>query len=278
MKLVAIYTVFNGIEHLELSMKQVLPYVDMVLISYQTISNRGEHRPELKEQLIAISKKHKNVFLLPYSPNMAINTKENERRKLNQAIQYCIGGGFTHFVLLATDHYYMPDEFIKAKVKAEKYDVTLTKMYTYYKKATWQLTPIEDYCMPFICKLHPHTEVSKEEYKGYRTDPSVRINTRDSIYCFEQHEIMLHHYSMVRIDVMDKFKNAAAGIRWTEEQRQEYQNEYLNYNPFENPGIKYFGGRKIKIIPDHFGVQECIDAAMNAGKIQSNAPHDPGTI
>ena len=252
MKLGAIYTVFNGIELLEGSINQIYPYVDKIIISYQDISNRGEIREGLREELKRFEKD--KVEYQFFKPDLSRNTKENERRKLNNAIQYLKAKGYTHYVLLATDHYFLKDEFIKAKIKANEYDVTLTKMYTYFKKPTWQLAPIEQYQMPFICKIYPDTEVSMLEYKGFRTDPSVRINTRNKIYCFYSYEIMMHHYSMVRSDIENKFSNAAASVRWTKEQIEDYKNEYKNYDIILNPGIKYFGGRKIKIVPNHFNI------------------------
>ena len=71
---------------------------------------------------------------------------------------------------------------------------------------------------------------------------------------FPHHEIMLHHYSMVRKDIARKFDNAAIFKR-NEEQMKKYVEEYYSYDIKENPGVTYFGGRKIKQVPNQFDIQ-----------------------
>lgn len=251
-KIGAIFTVFNGLELLEGAILQIFNHVDGVLLSIQDVSNRGEKRNGtlMIQEFDGIKK----VDIIQFDPDLSTNTKENERRKLNEAIQYLKERDFTHFILLATDHYYREDVFQHAIQEGKNYDVTLTKMYTYFKHPTWQLDPPEEYYMPFICKIHPDTCVVKQEYEGFKTDPSVRINTRKTIREFTREEISLHHYSMVRNDVSNKFKNAAASIRWTPEMIKKFQDEYDNYDIEKNPGVAYFGGRKIKVVPNYFNI------------------------
>jgi len=165
--------------------------------------------------------------------------------------------GCTHFFLSATDHFYQQKEFLSAKKMCFSldYDVTFTKMYTYYKEITWQLTPIEAYLMPFICKLYPETTIERRKsfpYDKIIVDPSVQIYPCNNWYIFSEEEIMLHHYSMIRTDIKNKFENAAASIRWNEKMIQEFYNEWEKYNIDENPGVKYFQGRKIKIVDNYF--------------------------
>ena len=72
---------------------------------------------------------------------------------------------------------------------------------------------------------------------------------------------MLYHYSMVRIDIKKKFSNAAI-FKKTEERIKEYEFEYENYDLEKNEGVKYFGGRKIKIVPDYFKIGINSDNAL----------------
>jgi len=266
MKLAAIFTVFNGTELLPGAIRQIENYVHTVLISWQKISNKGIANNYLTHDLNKLSMsrsincmyfdedKAKKLDFIEYTPDLSTNTKENERRKLNQAIQYLKQKGYTHFILLACDHYYHPEELKWAIKEGQHYDVTLTKMYTYFKHPTWQLDPPEEYHMPFICKIHPDTCVVKQEYDCMKTDPSVRINTRKTIREFTREEISLHHYSAVRSDIKNKFRNAAASIRWTPEMIKGFEDEFENYDIETNPGIKYFGGRKIKVVPNYFNI------------------------
>lgn len=256
MKLGFIYTVFDNTELLEGSIKQILPYVDKVLIVHQPISNTGQQmsafdRTILEGEFFNTNPKIEGIKFIPQPSD---NIKEMERKKHNAGIQHLKAKGFTHFAMGACDHYYIPEQFLRAKIKALNYDVTLTDMYTYFKNPEWRLEPIENYQMPFICKIYPHTEISKLEYNGFKTDPSVRINTRATLYMFPHHEIILHHYSMVRLNIERKFDSAAIFKR-TPEAMKRYLDEYHDYDIQKNPGVEYFGGRKIKVVPNHFGIQ-----------------------
>lgn len=253
MKLGIFYTVFDGEELLSGSIDQIYEHVDHILICFQSISNKGEINNNLEGELVSMLMGREKIKFLEFHPIHSLNLKEMERQKHNFALQQLKNLGCTHFIMSACDHYYVSDDFAKAKIKALNYDVTLTNMNTYFKHPEWQLTPIENYQMPFICKMHPNTEISKLEYNGFKTDPSVRINTRNTLFLFPNHDIILHHYSMIRKNVRLKFRNAAIFKR-SEDEISEYVSEYENYNIQENKGVKYFGGRKINIVNNIFNI------------------------
>ncbi len=255
MKLAITYSIYNGEELLDNSIKQIHDQVDHVIICYQTVSNNGEERHDLLEKLQYFAKYDK-VLLLNWEPDLHLNTKQNEMVKHNFMVNHAKELKCTHFLMAAADHYYIPEEFKKAKDRIidSIFDVTLTAMYTYYKYPTWQLTPIEDYYMPFICRLYPHTQVEHNPNYPLRVDPSIQINTCDNWYLFNEDEIMLHHYSMVRKDMLSKFRNAAASIRWKPGSVERFIEQYKNYDIKLNPGVEYFRGRKIIIKEDWAGI------------------------
>jgi len=242
MRLSACYTIFNGLELLEKSIEQIYDHVDVIIIYYQQVSNLGEHNPFVF-RLVAAWESDPKVFVAEFKPDLKLQTKENERVKHRLMISFARGLDCTHFLLAATDHYYDTDEFAEAKITAAKYDVTLTAMYTYYKYPTWRMDPIEDYYFPFICKLLPGTTIDRIPGFPLRVDPSVQINTYNNWYLFKQEEIMLHHFTMVRDDIESKFRNAAASIRWSEEDKKRFLQEYNDVNVGDK--VSYFGGREI---------------------------------
>lgn len=255
MKLCAAYTIFNGLELLDESIKQIKDHVDEIIICYQKVSNKGNESSEVAPMAAMMAIKHK-ATLIEFVPNLSINTKENEINKHNLMLSGARELGCSHFLLLATDHYFKKDEFVSAKNFCEQHgvDLSFTQMYTYYKKPEWQLTPIETYVMPFILKIKENTKYQRHiSYPAY-TDPSVQTPP-DGICCtFDERQIMMHHYSMIRSDIKNKFNNAAASIRWSEEDRKRFISEYENYDLQVNNGISYFGGRKIKEVPNYFGI------------------------
>ncbi len=260
MRLAALYSCFNGLELLEKSIEQIFPYVDDIILCYQTVSNKGEEKSDVEKFIYEFVGKQQfnrlKFHILKYEPNLSGITKTNEVSKLQMRIDYARELGCTHFFSSAEDHLYRPSEFEKIKKEIDNgiYDVTFTAMYTYYKHPTWQLTPIEDYYMPFICKIYPDTRVEHNPNYPLRVDPSIQLNRCDNWCLFNQDQIMLHHYSMVRNDMLSKFRNAAASIRWQPGSVERFIDQYENYDIELNPGVGYFGGRKIKVVEDWAGI------------------------
>jgi hypothetical protein len=264
MKLAACYTVFNGLELLEKSIEQIYPFVDMVIICYQTTSNKGNTCDKVEPFIYYHFAAKNKVKIIKFSPDLTTNTKENERKKHQLMLHTAKNEGCSHFFLSATDHFYHQNEFFVAKKAIENsdFDVTFTKIFTYYKHIEWQLTPIEDYHMPFIMKIHPQTQIEYVRNFPVRVDPSVQVNTFEKWHLFPESEIMMHHYSMIRENIRDKFKNAAASIRWKNGEAEIFANEFENYNINLNPGIKYFSGRKIKTVPNYFNIPHLTDKTI----------------
>jgi hypothetical protein len=256
MKLAMCYTVYNGLELLMKSVQAHYNLVDEIIICYQTISNKGNVNNEVEDFVKYRFGGKSKVHIIKFRPDFAYNTKANERRKHNMMLDKAREIGCSHIVLSATDHFYKVQDFLDAKafVIAFDYDVTFTDMYTYYKKPEWQLTPIENYAMPFIIKLHPDTKIEYNKNFPVHVDPSVQVNTYKTWHKFPEDFCMLHHYSMIREDIRDKFNNAAASIRWKPGMIDIFVDEYENYDLEKNPGLQYFSGRKIKVVPNYFAL------------------------
>lgn len=257
MKLGAFFTIYNGTELLNGAIRNIEPYCDVILLHYQTTSNRGHKSNEFPEWYEANKNKlSKKIKILKYKPrNDWQATKKNERIKHNQGIDFLRKEGCTHFLMAACDHYYNPFEFKAAKeyLKENDFDVTWTKMYTYYKEPTWRIEPMENYCMPFICKLTNETKICSRF--PVRVDPSCGVAPYKTYKGFDPKELILHHYTMIRQDIRNKFRNAAASINWKADQ---FVNEYENYDIKVNKGVSYFSGdgiiRKIKVVPNWFKI------------------------
>ena len=255
MILAACYTVFNGLELLEKSIAQIESEVDFIILCYQTVSNKGMMSDKVRPFLDRFQG-NKKFHLLYFEPSMKKNTKENERDKHQLMLNYARTLRCTHFLLSACDHFYNTEQFRFGKNfhYHHNLEVSFTKMFTYYKNPTWQLFPMEDYYMPFIMKITPETRIDRVSKYPVKTDPSVQVNTYEKYSVFAPDVLVMHHYSMIRADIKDKFSNAAASIRWTREDVNTFIQEYINYSLETNPGIKYFGGRKVKAVPNYFNL------------------------
>lgn len=251
MKLTFCYSTFNGLELLEKSVENILPVVDHVVICHQVISNKGNGQPKGNNEILLRLDKIDKVKIILFHPYEKLTTKRNEIQKHNLMIKCARELGSTHFIMGACDHFYSRDEvkFAKNFVLENDIDVSLTAMHTYYKTPQMRLEPIEDYFMPFICKLGENTGVENRKYP-YKVDPSVAVFPYKKMHMFRPDEVLLHHYSMLRHDVLDKFTNAAASIRWNPDQVLKFIDEYENAKLGDK--ISYFQGRKLVSAPALF--------------------------
>ena len=253
MRIAAMYTLWNGLELLEKSIEQIYDDVDTIILCWQLYSNKAEKSNEIVDFIKRFEQDPK-IHLIEYTPSFISTTKQNERAKLQMRIDYAKTLGCTHFFSAACDHYYEPEQFRWAKNECSRnmYGVTFTRMATYYKHPTWKLEPLEDYFMPFICKLYESTTVVKASNYHVRVDPSIQISPANNPHVFGEDEILMHHFSMIRQDIGNKFRNAAASIRWKPEQVQRFLREYRDAKPGDE--ISYFQKRKIVEVPNMFDI------------------------
>lgn len=253
MRLAAMYTLWNGLELLEKSIEQIYDDVDNVVLCWQWYSNKGEISNEILP-FIERFKDDPKIHLLEFVPDFKLNTKQNERAKLQLRIDYAKQIGATHFFTSACDHYYVPDEFKRSKelIIRKGYETTFTRMATYYKQPNWRMEPLEEYFMPFICKLYESTTVISSSDYHVKVDPSIKITPAKNPFVFPVDQILMHHYSMVRQDIENKFRNAAASIRWKPEQIQKFIHQYENAKVGDE--ISYFQNRKIIEVKNIFGI------------------------
>jgi hypothetical protein len=251
MKIIAAYNLFNGLEIFQKSVEYTKPFFDELVFFYQTISYRGNK----DDRVIAEMDKFADVNRVQFNPDNRIQPKQNELIKQNQMMEYCKSQGADYMLLIDADHIYQPDKIEDAIKKAIKYDVSFTRMLTYYKHSTWQLETMEDYYMPFLIKLYPHTKfANKLPFFPVKVDPTLKVNTFINNYIFDPNEFLFHHYSLVRNDIYEKFKNSPSRPLEYWKQRGDID-QFLNYDIEQNPGVNYFGGRKIKIVPDYFDIK-----------------------
>lgn len=252
MKLAACYNAFNGTELLEGSVQQIRDQVDELIIVMNVVSNYGEAiKVEDAERIHHVAEKHKGSLIM-FSPERDMPATHNSRVRVDKRIVEARRLKCDYFFLSAEDHYYDPEEFAKAKRYIEDHpdiDVSLTKMYTYYKKPQWQLDIIEDYFMPLFMKIGRYTKPSVSPYP-YRTDPAVRIEPVERFHVFDESEIMMHHFSMVRKDMESKLRNAQAKGNW----KHNHLEQFKRYSIDSNEGIKYFKGARVKEVENRFKI------------------------
>jgi len=200
MKLAAIYNVWDGVELLHGSMRSVACGVDLFIIVWQDVSNHGE----VFSPLAGLDLFEFPVEFLQFEPE-AVEPWQNETNKRNAGLALARKHGCTHFLHMDCDEYY--NDFGKVK---EEYIGTgsagsVCQMYTYFKRPTLRFENHDNYFVPFIHEIKPHTIAGGRAYP-FRVDPTRRINEEDVV----QLKSMMHHFSWVRNDIERKARNSTA--------------------------------------------------------------------
>jgi hypothetical protein len=202
MKLAAIYCAWaDGLDLLPYSVYNIYPVVDKVIIIWSERSNTGQFREFIFDPI------QENVSLFQF--------EGSETEKRNFGLQKAKEHGFTHFLMMDSDEFYLQEDVIREKELVESNNINglVCRLKVLFKKPT---LCVDDHTLvPFIHKLFHNTQTGN--YKDYpfaydsagnaHIDPTRRINCFDRI---EMSEVIMYHASWIRSDFNLKIENSAA--------------------------------------------------------------------
>jgi hypothetical protein len=233
MKLGISYSVFDGEELLEASLKCMRPHAYHIVVVYQTVSYTGNPASQTLLPLLHDLKERQWIDTLLYYPTHPNRSPSGEeRRKRNVGLRHIAGvhhQACTHYMTMDTDEFYLPEAFDAAKVAFLEggYDASVCPMVDYFKSPRVQLAPFEqhqDYYVPCISAL-PVKNTLARSLVGYpfwgthrhgkqKHYPVLSDTTRQVPYqrmkIFKREELVMHHMSLVRKDIKSKFLNSSA--------------------------------------------------------------------
>ena len=245
MKLLIAYTIFDGTELLEKNINHHLSISPDILLCWQRYSNTFHLIDEVDQDRINSFDHPKLEYLI----DLDLTPKEQERRKHQMMINYARKNGFSHILLMACDEFYRVNDVKNIISDINEHDVaiSLTQMFTYYKKPIWQLTPIELYWKPFIMRIDQNTRIISSDNYPVVVDPALRITNDGNFKMYPKSRIMMHHYSMIRDSIEKKIYNAALF-------RPEGKDKWIEeYHAFDGSGqIEYFKGRRVIEVDNYF--------------------------
>ena len=258
-KLGVAYNVFDGEELLIHSINNLRPMVDFICVVYQNTSNFGNNNPKLFSVIknLFISGKINAIFhyepTFYYEDNGTIsldNGVKNEQRKRQIGFDLCKEFGCTIFSSMDCDEIYDKDEYQFAKNDFIKgnYDSSFCQMKTFYKKATFEVTPPETYYVPLFYKVNENSNFTFDFVPPYpvEIDPSRRMKAGDC-RIYTRNEIQMYHYSYVRADIESKINNSSACSRINDLQKQETINHFNNCNKVSD-GAMFLNNCKFELI------------------------------
>ena len=231
MKLGISYSVWDGEELLEASLKSVRKNCDYINIVWQKYSWYGEPCSENLEKFLNTLKEKGLVDeIILFEPDLQKTSNLNELNKRNLGLKYVKKAKCTHFLTMDTDEFYKNDEFLNAKNYILKYGIThsICRITTYTRINYREVEPAE-YFVPFIHKIN---RFSKLKMNACSPVPWLADATRQlPVNIFSNictlHNISMHHYVGVRKNIGKKYKNSSAN--WSDEQQINTIN-YFNQN------------------------------------------------
>lgn len=241
MKLAAIYNVFDGLEWLGKSIFCIKNHVDLVIITYQDVSNYGEKYNNF-EIITRILEEQglNNAILYKYSSQMDQSAMYNETLKRQIGIELALKNQCTHFLHIDCDELYYDFERLKQEYIECGLDGSVCEMYTYFKTENFRLEDVDNYFVPFIHKLHTETSCGIRNNYPYYVDPTRRINCEDVTLLKSG---KMHHYSWVRDDINLKIRNSSAKLNI---EKSQLLSDYLNLECKEGYFLKDFGQKLVK--------------------------------
>lgn len=240
MKLGISYTVFDGEELLEGSIKQIRSEVDYVSVVYQTISNFGEKSTSDLLPLLNRLISEKLVDQIhEYTPVLNVHPHHNEITKRNIGLELSKNNGCTHHMSMDTDEYYILDQFryLKKEIDEYNYDSTFAQMKTYYKTWVYQIFPPEDYYVSLIYKVRPNLFFGQPNVAPVVVDPTRQISP-GKFRIFRRNEIEMHHGSYIRNNIRKKFENSSASGNF----RNDINKLVEHYEKWEYPNPVLMAG------------------------------------
>lgn len=263
MKLAGIWNVFDGLELLEGSIRQIRDHLDCVIVVSQTFSNWGEKDESVYPFIESLVKSglvdaHLHYDGVPGLPMNANTPMYHETAKRQLGIDYAKREGYTHFIGLDCDEYYDTEQF---RLAAQDFgsageDASLCNIITYYKKPTLRFESFEDYFVPFIHRLYQNTRTGAGNYPE-RVDPTRGVCPFKKRVKLTYQSIAMHHFSWVRRDIEKKIRNSTARRNInTDNVRKDYTHAKPGYF------VSGFGMRLIEV-ENKFGIDDFSEEGKN---------------
>lgn len=239
MKLGIAYNVFDGEELLEFAAKSIRNSIEYITVVYQTTSYFGNPADSnLVPLLNQLQKSGLIDKLIHYEPDLSLHHKENELRLRNLGLQASKKAGCTHHISSDVDEIYFPDQlqYAKEELDKEDFDFSMAPYICYYKKPTWQISPLQKLSVTFI---HPvRNEYTKDSPFPFKIEPTRKLKTTGKYKIFTHDEIMIHHMCYVRKDLRKKYNNSD-------------NNKYINLEEFAKKWETYKLGERLCLLPDY---------------------------
>lgn len=247
MKLAAIYNVWDGVELLRGSVKQIYSEIDELIIVWSPFSNTGDDSYNPIDD-IATALKGYNYNLIKYVPILTDTPAKSETTKRQLGIDLAKELQCTHFLCMDCDEYYKDFTAAKQQYILSGCLGSVCMVRTYIRSPKYMCNAPDGYFVPFIHALFDSTVTGVWNYPFY-VDPTRRINQVN----VAKLNVEMHHFSYVRKDIYRKcFNSTAANNIKNGTIVDDYH--FLNSDELAAGYYVKDWDRKIVVVDNYFGI------------------------
>ena len=213
-KLGVSYSVWDGEELLEQSIKQIRPVVDYINVVWQKLSWYGKPcNPGLEELLLKLKAKGLIDEIIFFDTDVSVNPSYNQIDKRNVGLRAARRAGCTHFMTIDTDEFYDTEQFRAAYQDIIDRNLSHTCCnIVAYITPTVRRRDYDRFFVPFISRIDHGEKLTFDAFYGQipcMVDPTRKIRLRrNSRFCFLGN-IVMHHMAHVRKDINKKVENSS---------------------------------------------------------------------
>lgn len=251
MKLGICYMVFDGEELLEFSINAIRKSVDFIAATYQTTSYFGNPNDiDIKSVMEDFQKRGLIDQLIYFEPDFSLSPKANELRLRNIGLEASRQAACTYHASLDVDEFFEADSIEFAKKSLDGYDCSLVSYETYYKSPTFLVVPRLNVINTFI---HPvDNEYDIDVNFPYYVETTRKLKKFNKCKLFDVNDIVMHHMSYVRKDLLKKFHNSSNGRHY---QLVKFLKIYDTYKVGERVCLlPDYKNRRTVLVDNKFGI------------------------
>lgn len=234
------YSVFDGEELLEYSLRSIRDEVDYINVVYQLISWYGKPAsPDLLPLLRSLQKNGLIDELIEFTPDISVRAKENERNKRNIGLTRARLNKCRYFMSMDCDEFYVGSQISESKKNIVKHGLT----HSYCIYVPYGFSPVQrprDWpkgdvgFVPFFARLYPWSRLKITRGHICTTDPTRCLAAGP----FSRQKVLtmvtMHHLSLVRKDLAGKFDNSSSRHKLEPQLTPASVYDEANYYTVEN--------------------------------------------
>lgn len=205
------YSVFDGEELLEDSIKSIRDDVDYINVVYQRHSWYGNPaNPKLVNILNDLKKRGLIDELIEYVPDYNVNAGKQERIKRNIGLSYAKKRGVDYFMCMDTDEFYIQNDVRDAKNYIIKNGIThsFCPVVAYATPTRRSLTPGGCF-VQFFSHIGPLSKLKYNKHNVALVDPTRQLNHTPFAKYYVLPRLEMHHMTGYRKNMTQKLKNSS---------------------------------------------------------------------